>query len=857
VIPREHDLPASQALLVCSAGRGFWKRLAAHVLIRLLILSPLPPHAQLTAALFPASLLWPFLAQAEASPEPARNGPGEPAREPLPDSVALLSEGPGGACASVWRIVQVMRSDLLIIGNQVIAATGGTAYVVSYANPLAPLVVAQLSNVGSRLALTDDNLLLSTNATYINNPNDPLRGLHVMALGSGTFINRVAPTPIVVSASNEVFRNVELGYKTVPPDPLLTQAEVTIDVQGGGRVATLPGTLTGGQGQVVWPAGTVVNPSLVYEARARVERDGQPLTAFPKRLLFERVPLAMLVQDRLLRVQFALPEQGLFEESRYAVDVFVADAGGAFPEAPSFTVDSAQMQQAFPNLEESWPQADGPESSRLWFTRKLDRMELPPGTNTQIRRQAFEIATVLARYAAVRVVVRSETSGQELRREQVDVVEHAVLADLVTRINLDIRRSGGEPLSAQAMAAGAAPSAASVGEALERLAGLTARALISLNNFNNRFTKNVLLGMYDGFVETAKGDLETIVYIKTAFTQDPRVTARAIAIFFEELWAALPNQAQLAGWIGELFEKADNFGNPRLDQALMFASDTGAYYGGYLTGLIIEQALTTALVTAGLAAVTAKVAGLGGTLGPPIRGALNAIKVPLWLAQVAKRVAVLIRAVGYALQGLARVGRITGQLAGEVLKFGLQHRDAMVLFFTKYKKVDKLLEVMGEVVSVSRELAGRLLHWLTIVDQMAEEAGVRFGRWVGNRSVAATDAWLSRWTALASGKRAVKDAFEAHAGLDNAAEGVAHALVAGANLPHPNPATNYAKAYVEKYGFRTNETLGPLKTGLDDARYTDSAIGQGVKDLSDPDMPALSPEAVEGAVASILQECAI
>lgn len=50
-------------------GRHGFKRLVAHVLIRLLILAPLPPHLQLAAALFPLSLAWPFV-----SPERPQQG---------------------------------------------------------------------------------------------------------------------------------------------------------------------------------------------------------------------------------------------------------------------------------------------------------------------------------------------------------------------------------------------------------------------------------------------------------------------------------------------------------------------------------------------------------------------------------------------------------------------------------------------------------------------------------------------------------------------------------------------------------------------------------------------------------------
>ena len=59
----------------------FW-RFFAHLLIRLLVLTPLPAELQAVSVLFPVSLLWPLVSPAEASGssgEVPRSGPSEPA----------------------------------------------------------------------------------------------------------------------------------------------------------------------------------------------------------------------------------------------------------------------------------------------------------------------------------------------------------------------------------------------------------------------------------------------------------------------------------------------------------------------------------------------------------------------------------------------------------------------------------------------------------------------------------------------------------------------------------------------------------------------------------------------------------
>jgi hypothetical protein len=93
---------------------------------------------------------------------------------------------------------------------------------------------------------------------------------------------------------------------------------------------------------------------------------------------------------------------------------------------------------------------------------------------------------------------------------------------------------------------------------------------------------------------------------------------------------------------------------------------------------------------------------------------------------------------------------------------------------------------------VSRLAAERALQWLTIVDAISEEAGARFVFFVRNRTVGVADQWVTRWTAMARGKRAVRDAFESYDRLHDAADGVADVLVLVADVPHTTPGRNYS-----------------------------------------------------------------
>jgi hypothetical protein len=61
---------------------GALKRLVAHLLIRLLILTPLPAHVQVNAALFPVSMLWPLVGSNEQSDAGDSDGTATPKRHP-------------------------------------------------------------------------------------------------------------------------------------------------------------------------------------------------------------------------------------------------------------------------------------------------------------------------------------------------------------------------------------------------------------------------------------------------------------------------------------------------------------------------------------------------------------------------------------------------------------------------------------------------------------------------------------------------------------------------------------------------------------------------------------------------------
>jgi hypothetical protein len=93
------EVPASfgpQPFSFRDPGRSPLWRFFAHVLIRLLVIAPLPPQLQAVAVLLPVSILWPLVRPAEAqAAAPDSNNPDSSQAPKL--AISLLSERLGGA----------------------------------------------------------------------------------------------------------------------------------------------------------------------------------------------------------------------------------------------------------------------------------------------------------------------------------------------------------------------------------------------------------------------------------------------------------------------------------------------------------------------------------------------------------------------------------------------------------------------------------------------------------------------------------------------------------------------------------------------------------------------------------------
>lgn len=252
--------------------------------------------------------------------------------------ISPLSTTPAGEPLVLGKIALVANerpSDVLVTpdGLAIVATTGGTAVLISLAQPASPRRVGELAGVGSRIGLTDANILLSTARTFTTGSTDPLRGLHATALQRMAIICRVTPSALVPSETSPAARRPTAAAASTPA--LLTARDVNISfqvipaglaIEGLPQVAilqqamliqTLAANASGGTGTAVWPALTPVLTQTAYMAQAMVVvAGGEVLQSPPK-----RIPLAERPVDVILQ---ALPEETQPEPHELAPGGFVA-----------------------------------------------------------------------------------------------------------------------------------------------------------------------------------------------------------------------------------------------------------------------------------------------------------------------------------------------------------------------------------------------------------------------------------------------------------------------------------------------------------------------------------------------------
>ncbi len=749
-----------------------------------------------------------------------------------------------------WVPLSHPVGDIAVMDNTVIvsAPTGtalsddGIATLLNLADPFHPTTAGSLTGVGSRVTVAA-GILVSTDRTILAGSPDTTSPVRTASLAEAALITKVLPDPIVVSASGEVFTDVELDYRVLPWEPTMTTAEVHIGVVNGTQVANIPGPLNDAVGSVVWPKGTIVNTAQSYQATVHVLADGHEVRPLPRRLHLDKIPLALTTRDRLLRIQFALPTQGLFTERKYGVKVYMTTPGGSYPADPAFALTSDQIQNAYPNEDQWWPADASSGLAESFVTRKIDTMELPPGTDQSIHRQGFEIGTMLAGYPQVKVVVISEDTKRELAIQEGVVTEDDDWSAILTRIESRVQAAAGMPVADDPVPP---PVTFDFAQKFTAASALIYRAAVSLFDFEVKANIEVIKGIWDGFHGSLKGDGQFVVETAHALA-NPKETARKAA----ELWSKFKEElskTSLIAMVKGVIAGIRSGALPPIDVEDMLLK--GSYYVGYLVGFVIEQVLVMLVVTA-----------LTFGAGLVVR-AVAASKVGIAAIGLATKIVRLLQWAASWFEALAKLVTESKFAAASIELFRTAG-DLIEAFWVKYPQAtDLIARIAKTFATVGTDVATTALKWLTILNRVSDAIAERIIVFAERKGSQLTEQWMTRWVTsgrLRNGKQAVGEAFDAYEDSAAVDDWARDALVSAADAVNTSD-TNFVKRWADRYrsttdGDRVPSILQRARQSADDVRYSDGTIGTTFKRLGDPSAPLLSDRSVEGAFASIIGEC--
>ena len=157
----------TQPLVWTPNGKRPFYRFVAHLLIRLLVLLPMPPECQAWAFAFPASLFWSWSPRASAPAPPPQQAPGE----------AELPEAARPANAAVLPLSESQRWTSLGAADPT-----GFERILNLTNPAQPQIAGVLNGIGGRLGIDENGLLFGT-ARSVFGGETALGGVSVAALG--------------------------------------------------------------------------------------------------------------------------------------------------------------------------------------------------------------------------------------------------------------------------------------------------------------------------------------------------------------------------------------------------------------------------------------------------------------------------------------------------------------------------------------------------------------------------------------------------------------------------------------------------------------------------------------------------
>jgi len=759
--------------------------------------------------------------------------------------------------------------DVVVKDNLALVSMSSQTLIVDLADPTRPALLGSIDGISGTLTL---------NGFLFGTMGGGVSGLHVASLGALAYIKSFDPKFIEVSASGELFSDVHINYGIIPPISDITTAEVHIDVQTGGRVATLPGPVASGAGTVTWPSGTIVAPGFNYLGTVHAQFNGGELPTIATKVPLMRFPVAVQSHDKMVRIQVALPDQQLFLDKnnnpidKYTVKLYLnGNASGS----PAFQVTSSDVANAYLNTD-VWfnvnPDGTGgqiqdgsTEANRAWVTRKIDTFAAAAGISNPVRMQAYEIGTVLGNLTTITVVIYSETQQKNLKLFNYTLTPDGNWAALIQDINDKVN-----------------PGATCNGGSTCPNSGLLFRVADAFESLVSQYGVAWARGFVDGFefgrknslllhpIDSIYGLIKGVVELSIAIT---KIVIKIVKT------ALSPSQwGNIITQIHNGLRTARNAVPYLLDLTPLLPSLAG-YATGYIVGFVCWMGLE--LLATG---------ALTEAIGAIADGVIDAIRAPSFVVQIATDLADTFEVAIVVIERFILVADEEGnailvtETEFQAIFLEVTESTEVLTVFRGYQFSGPMLEAFGEIFAhitgVTETLLKPVFDTLLKIPIMVERAGAEYFRLIPTifgraaLSESATAAQLETWVNTLHLALGIKDFLEqivgSSADKDESALlktwpiGAMEAgfIVAQNTDPNEQVIANLAI----KYSSNAGNVLFTLKPQSGDTTYKDQTITETVRLLVDTtvNLPVFSSDpspngknAVAGLAKLIQAECSL
>jgi hypothetical protein len=196
------------------------------------------------------------------------------------DLSPLKSTPRGNPSVLAWVALEHGVGDIVMVGQMAVVssptssgATEGKATLINLSAPSQPVKAGTLTGLASRLAVTADGIILSTNRTFLKSTVTDLDRVRTAALGYMTVISEVKEDPVVLSADRKSIEPRTIKYRAIYPNEDIHSSELEI-LRNDTPISTLQAPLDEkNTGQLTIPAGIAQPLGSTLKARLIVNRN--------------------------------------------------------------------------------------------------------------------------------------------------------------------------------------------------------------------------------------------------------------------------------------------------------------------------------------------------------------------------------------------------------------------------------------------------------------------------------------------------------------------------------------------------------------------------------------------------------